>query len=336
MRSLAGFFPDWSWRSGLGIVFFCGLMGPGVFGQQFVDRGAARNEVCLGTPSSGSSSAGEKASCDSEGIAELARSGQAFAQNQLGIESALVLGPGKTIQDARKWFEKAARQGYAPAQVNVAVLYLNGWGVEKNYGAALYWLNEAAKQGNARAHTNLGILYLNGWGVRQDYVEAAAHFRFAAEHGETGAMVDLGFLSDGGLGTAQDKAEAVRRYRLAAERGDALGQNNLADLYLRGDGVPQSDALAREWFEKAAAQGNPGAQIKLGYLYGSGRAGHTDAEEAYALILAAKLAGDARGEKYLAPLEKQMSAEQLAQAKEKAHSMAAAPDHTKMEVAFLR
>ena len=65
-------------------------------------------------------------------------------------------------------------------------------------------------------------------------------------------------------------------------------------------------------------------------------AGRTDAGEAYALILAAKLAGDARGEKYLAPLEKQMSAEQLAQAKEKARAMAAAPEHTKMEVAFLQ
>jgi len=31
-----------------------------------------------------------------------------------------------------------------------------------------------------------------------------------------------------------------------------------------------------------------------------------------------------------------MTAEQLAQAKEKAHTMAATPEHAKMEVAFLR
>jgi uncharacterized protein len=334
MRNLAGFFLSWGWRSGLALAIVWGSMGPVVSGQQFLDRGTIGNGACVEAANGGS--VADRDGCDSEAVAELAKSGQAFAENQLGIESALVLGQGKTIQDARKWFEKAARQGYAPAQVNLGVLYLNGWGVEKNYGTALYWLKEAAKQENSRAHTNLGILYLNGWGVRQDYVEAANHFRFAAEHGDTGAMVNLGFLSDGGLGTAQDKGEAARWYRLAAERGDALGQNNLADLYLRGDGVSQSDALAREWFEKAAAQGNTGARIKLGYLYESGRAGHTDEEEAYALILAAKLAGDTRGEKYLAPLEKQMTAEQLERAKEKAHAMVPTEEHAKMEVAFLR
>ena len=170
------------------------LLGTGVLGQQLVSR---------------------------DSVGETARSGQAFAENQLGIESALVLGPGKTIRDARKWFEKSAGQGYAPAQVNLAVLYCA-----------------------------VGKL-----------AEAAMHFRFAAEHGETGAMVDLGFLNDSGLGMAVDKTEAAKWYRLAAERGDALGQNNLADLYLRGEGLAQSDASAKEWFEKAADQGNTGARI---------------------------------------------------------------------------
>ena len=122
----------------------------------------------------------------------------------------------------------------------------------------------------------------------------------------------------------------------AAERGDSLGQNNLADMYLRGEGVAQSDALALAWFEKAAAQGNTSARIKLGYLYASGREGRQDAEAAYAWILSALLAGDERGKDYLAPLEKQLSEEQLVRAKERAHALQAAEAHTIPELAFLR
>ncbi|HTQ97611.1 MAG TPA: tetratricopeptide repeat protein [Candidatus Acidoferrum sp.] len=322
-----------SWKA-FGIATLLLSCGAGAFGQQFVSRDSAAGQNCLKTISGGPGDAGTV--CDARAVEQLTQSGQAFSDNQQGIESALVLGSGKTVRDARKWFEKAARQGYAPAQVNLAVLYLNGWGVEKNYGTALYWLSAAAKQENARAHTNLGILYLNGWGVRQDYSEAAMHFRFAAEHGETSAMVNLGYLSDAGLGTPKDSAEAVRWYRLAAERGDALGENNLGDIYLRGLGVEQSDEIAKEWFEKAAEQGNTAARIKLGYLYASGRAGRTDAELAYALISAAELAGDKRGQVYFAPLEKQLSAEQIARAKQKAQSMLSTPQNAKMELAFLR
>ena len=149
-------------------------------------------------------------------------------------------------------------------------------------------------------------------------------------------MVDLGFLKDSGLGMAVDKTEAAKWYRLAAERGDALGQNNLADLYLRGEGLAQSDASAKEWFEKAADQGNTGARIKLGYLYASGRLGYTDAEKAYELILSAELAGDTRGHAYLAPLEKQLSAAEIAEAKEKAQASSTVKGQSKVEMAFLR
>lgn len=326
------------WFRGVGWAgaIFCLLCGAtNTSGQQFADSGSAVSTSCL--PAVNTSMSGQAGTaCDHRAIEELARAGHAFEENQLGIESALVLSPQRTIRDARKWFEKAAGRGYAPAQVNLAVLYINGWGVERNYGTALYWLKSAADQGSARAHSNLGVLYLKGWGVRQDYAEALKHFQFAAEHGETGAMVDLGFLNDAGLGTRQDKTAAVEWYRQAAERGDALGQNNLADLYLRGEGVAQSDKLALEWFEKAAEQGNTGARIKLGYLYASGRAGHVDTEKAYEWILAAKLEGDARGDEYLAPLEKQLSTEQLMRAKERALALKSSRKQALAELAFVR
>jgi TPR repeat protein len=112
-------------------------------------------------------------------------------------------------------------------------------------------------------------------------------------------MVDLGFLSDGEFGRPKDSADAAEWYRRAAERGDPVGQSNLADMYLRREGVAQSDSPATDWFGKAAEQGKTSARIKQGYLYASGRAGRQDLEAAYAWILSAVLAGDARGKECL-------------------------------------
>jgi TPR repeat protein len=274
--------------------------------------------------------------CYSTAIAELEDSSRTFVLNQAGIESALVLGPNRSIEDARWWFQKAAARGSGPAQVNLAVFYLNGWGVPKNYGSALYWLKSAAAQGIPRADTNLGILYLNGWGVHQDYAEARRYFQMAAEHGDSAAMVNLGYVSDEGLGAPENKSAAADWYRKAADGGNPFGQNNLADLYLRGEGVPQNDALAFAWFQKAADQGHTGARIKLGFLYLTGRGVSENAEAAYAWILAASLAGDHRGDEYFAPLKAKLDSAQLARAKQRARELHASSQRHISETAFLR
>jgi TPR repeat protein len=255
---------------------------------------------------------------------------------QMGIASALVLAPGRTLFDARQRLEKAARKGYAPAQVNLGVFYLYGCGTPQNYGAALYWLISAADLGSSSAHTNLGILYLQGKGVKQDFGEALRHFRVAANAGDAGAMVNLGYMNDSGLGTPVDHAAAAEWYRQAAERGDSLAQNNLADLYLRGEGLPQNDVLAFAWFEKAAASGNTGARIKLGFMYATGRATRKDPEAAYAWILAASLAGDQRGVEYLLRLESQLSPAQLEQAKRRAKELRSTGEAPVSELAFVQ
>jgi uncharacterized protein len=311
------------------------LLLPAASAQQLLDNDNVVRQVCS-TNASHTETQGRASGCDSQDIAQLVRSGHAFAHTQSGAESALVLAPGKTIQEARKWFEKAARKGDAAAEVNLALLYINGWGVAQNYGTALYWLDSAASQGNPRAHSNLGILYLNGWGVRRDYNEARKHFVFAAEHGQSGAMVDLGFMNDGGLGIPKNQAEAARWYQRAAVSGDSVGQNNLADMYLRGEGVPQNDALAFAWFQKAAAQGHAGARIKLGFLYLNGRGTSRNLEAAYAWILAASLTGDLRGQAYLSFLKSRLTPEQIERATQRAHELQAQPRDSTVQVAFVR
>src|SRR5215475_13900733 len=70
------------------------------------------------------------APCDRKVLEAAARKGEVYAQNQLGLVSALLVNNRQDLRRARSWFEKAAREGYAPAQVNLGVLYVNGWGVQ--------------------------------------------------------------------------------------------------------------------------------------------------------------------------------------------------------------
>jgi hypothetical protein len=124
-----------------------------------------------------------------------------------------------------------------------------------------------------------------------------------------------------GLGCAKDSSLAVMWYRKAAASGNPLGENNLADMYLRGEGVLQDDAAAFSWFQKAAAQGHTGARIKLGYLYAQGRGTQKDPVAAYFWITAADAAGDPRGNDMLHTLEKSLSLEEKARAKDRARSL---------------
>jgi TPR repeat protein len=106
-----------------------------------------------------------------------------------------------------------------------------------------------------------------------------------------------------------------------SEAGNPLGENNLADLYLRGEGVKQDDSLAFLWFHKAAVQGQTSARAKLGYMYAEGRGTARDSKTAYAWIKAAQMAGDARGNEMLIQLEKVLSADQVAEAREQAATL---------------
>ena len=256
--------------------------------------------------------------CDERTVRNLARHGQVFEQNQLGIASILGIAAGSDAKDALKWFEEAAHKGYAPAQVNLAVMYSNGWGTTPNNAVALHWLQAAAEQGYGRAYYNLGVMYLEGKGVKQDYSEALKYFEKGAAAGDTRAQNNLGYLYDHGLGVKQDLAKAADLYKQSADAGDPMGENNLADLLLRGEGVTQNDGEAFRLFEKAAAQGHTGARIKLAYMYAEGRGTQRNAQAAYEWVMAATLAGDQRGQYLIKPLEAKLTAEQLQRARDRA------------------
>src|SRR5262249_41653075 len=158
------------------IAFFAGAVFFGLAGRTFAD-GVPKPKAISCFEADARDKSLREVGCNIATVKLAAGAGEAYAQNQLGLVSALRVTNGGGIREARSWFEKAARRGYAPAQVNLAVIYLHGWGASQNYRAALHWLNAAAQQGHPRAYANLGILYMNGWGVPLDYAEACKYLQ---------------------------------------------------------------------------------------------------------------------------------------------------------------
>ncbi|WP_291522093.1 tetratricopeptide repeat protein [Acidithiobacillus sp.] len=76
--------------------------------------------------------------------------------------------------------QAAAQSGDANAQDWLGVMYQYGQGVPQDYAQALAWYRKAADQGYAAAQNNLGFMYDNGQGVPQDYVIAYALYNLSA------------------------------------------------------------------------------------------------------------------------------------------------------------
>ena len=259
------------------------------------------------------------------------------AENEKGIALAKTPENVRTLEEAHRWFEKAARKGYAPAQVNLAILSLAGWGTTPNAGTALYWLREAAHQQYSLAYFDLGVLYLEGCGVPRDDAEAFRYFEQGAHAGDSAAEMNLGYLFDQGWGVEQDRGQAALWYRKAAENGVAQAQYNLADLYGRGEGVERDEVAAFVWFERAAMQGHTGARVILGTMYAEGRGTAKNPQAAYEWISAAALQGDARGAETLASIERELTPEQLTKSKARAQLLAqSARPRRDAEVALLQ
>jgi uncharacterized protein len=166
---------------------------------------------------------------------------------------------------AIRFWRPLARLGYDTAQLNLAVRYGNGKGVPQDVNEAFKWYRKAAEQGNAIAQNKLGELYesgqdASGHGVPRDIDESFKWYRMSAEQGYPLAQVSLGWMYNSGLGAPQNFKEVVKWTRKAADQGDAEGQYLLGWRYFVGKRVPQDFDVASFWLSKAAQQGHASAK----------------------------------------------------------------------------
>ena len=235
---------------------------------------------------------------------------KAQVQNLLGTMYAEGLGVPKDAIKAFEWYHKAANQGDAEAQFYLGLMYATGRGVTKNEIRAYAWFNISA----ARNYRDAA--------VRRDALEKAmtAEQRAAAQN-------HLGEMYAIGIGVPKDATKAVEWYLKAAAQGDTEAQYTLGLMYETGgmntrSRVPKDEAKAAEWYRKAAEgimkaaeQGDATAQFKLGMMYGRGNGVQKNLVRAYAWMNIAAMQGNIGARGGQRDFEREMTAEQIAQAK---------------------
>lgn len=152
-------------------------------------------------------------------------------------------------------FRPRRRRGLMQVKVEylMGVMYEYGQGVEADIQEALRWYRKAAEQGLPQAQNSLGFMYSLGLGVQRDAGRAAYWLQRAAEQGHGGAQTNLGILYSSGRGVEKDEEEAVYWFHSAARNGNSQAQQLLASAYSQGwYGLPRDPSQADFWRQRAA------------------------------------------------------------------------------------
>ena len=201
----------------------------------------------------------------SEEIRELlqkANSGDASAQNALGLHYFSGNGVDINYKDAFRWFRMAADKGNVHAMYNLGCCYFDGYGINKNYSFAVEWFQKAADKGNVDAINSLGYSYYYGYGVKKNYSLAALWYKKAANKGYTVAMYSLGCCYYYGHGVKKNYFLAVEQFQKAADKGEDAAMDILGDCYYSGKGVPKDLVKAMDYYLQAMKRGNTEAAIQ--------------------------------------------------------------------------
>jgi TPR repeat protein len=135
-----------------------------------------------------------------------------------------------------------------------------------------------------------------------------------------GSVANAGSWEDATAAFARKEyAAAMKLLRPLAEKGNALAQYKVATMHKLGLGVPKNPKEARKWGRLAAKQGNADAQVLLGSLYYKQNGEESpDLVRAYMWYEVSATQGSSEAQKDIASVAKEMTPQQIAEAREKA------------------
>lgn len=187
--------------------------------------------------------------------------GDAAAAYEVGVRFAEGKGVTANLDEAAKWYGRAAQAGVVPAMFRLGTFYEKGLSVKRDFDTARRYYVQAAERGNAKAMHNLAVLDADGGGKGADYKSAAQWFRKAADRGVTDSQVNLGILYARGIGVEQNLAESFKWFSLAAAQGDADAGHKRDDIAKRLD--PQSLAAAKLAIQTFTAEPQPSDAVNV-------------------------------------------------------------------------
>jgi localization factor PodJL len=169
--------------------------------------------------------------------------GDPTAAYEIGVRFAEGKGIAANLDEAAKWYDRAAQAGVIPAVFRLGTFYEKGMSVKKDVEIARRYYLQAAERGNAKAMHNLAVLDADGGGKGANYKSASQWFRKAADRGVADSQFNLGILYARGIGVEQNLAESFKWFSLAASQGDADAGRKRDDIAKRLDA--QSLAAAK-------------------------------------------------------------------------------------------
>lgn len=169
--------------------------------------------------------------------------GDPTAAYEVGLRYAEGKGIASNLDEAAKWYDRAAQAGVMPAVFRLGTFYEKGLSVKKDVDIARRYYLQAAERGNAKAMHNLAVLDADGGGKGANYKSASQWFRKAADRGVADSQFNLGILYARGIGVEQNLAESFKWFSLAAAQGDADSGRKRDDIAKRLDA--QSLAAAK-------------------------------------------------------------------------------------------
>jgi len=187
--------------------------------------------------------------------------GDAAAAYEIGLRFTEGKGVPSNLEEAAKWYDRAARAGVVPAIFRIGTFYEKGMGVKKDVDIARRYYMQAADRGSAKAMHNLAVLDADGGGAAANYKSAAQWFRKAAERGVADSQFNLGILYARGIGVEQNLAESFKWFSLAAAQGDADAAHKRDDVAKRLD--PQSLAAAKLAIQTFAVEPQPDDAVNV-------------------------------------------------------------------------
>ncbi|QIG95455.1 MULTISPECIES: tetratricopeptide repeat protein [unclassified Bradyrhizobium] len=187
--------------------------------------------------------------------------GDAAAAYEVGIRFAEGKGVTANLDEAAKWYGRAAQAGVVPAMFRLGTFYEKGLSVKRDFDMARRYYVQAAERGSAKAMHNLAVLDADGGGKGADYKSAAQWFRKAADRGVADSQVNLGILYARGIGVEQNLAESFKWFSLAAAQGDADAGHKRDDIAKRLD--PQSLAAAKLAIQTFTAEPQPSDAVNV-------------------------------------------------------------------------
>jgi localization factor PodJL len=187
--------------------------------------------------------------------------GDPTAAYEIGVRFAEGKGVTANLDEAAKWYDRAARAGVVPAVFRLGTFYEKGLSVKKDIDIARRYYLQAAERGNAKAMHNLAVLDADGGGKGGDYKSAAQWFRKAADRGVADSQFNLGILYARGIGVEQNLAESFKWFSLAAAQGDADSAHKRDDIAKRLDA--QSLAAAKLAIQTFTAEPQPDDAINV-------------------------------------------------------------------------